>query len=78
MKWKQLLKNDDNLQFVLGTQMVDKTLMKTFYLATGALPEGYATKAAKEAKEDPEHARVEQAEGWAFYQSISNYIHEPR
>ncbi len=68
------VENDDNLQFVLGTQMVDKTLMKTFYLATGALPEGYATKAAKEAKEDPEHARVEQAEGWAFYQSISNYI----
>ncbi|WLR61531.1 hypothetical protein [Guptibacillus hwajinpoensis] len=68
------VENDDNLQFVLGTQMVDKTLMKTFYLATGALPEGYATKAAKEAKEDPEHARVEQAEGWAFYQSISNYV----
>nr|WP_211201510.1 hypothetical protein [Bacillus sp. NTK071] len=68
------VENDDNLQFVLGSQMVDKTLMKTFYLATGALPEGYATKAAKEAKEDPEHARVEQAEGWAFYQSISNYI----
>jgi len=68
------VENDDNLQFVLGTQMVDKTLMKTFYLATGALPEGYATKAAKETKEDPEHARVEQAEGWAFYQSISNYI----
>ncbi|PFG15066.1 hypothetical protein [Bacillus sp. es.036] len=68
------VENDDNLQFVLATQMVDKTLMKTFYLATGALPEGYATKAAKEAKEDPEHARVEQAEGWAFYQSISNYI----
>ena len=68
------VENDDNLQFVLATQMVDKTLMKTFYLATGALPEGYDTKAAKEAKEDPEHARVEQAEGWAFYQSISNYI----
>ena len=68
------VEEDDNLQFVLATQMVDKTLMKTFYLATGALPEGYATKAAKEAKEDPEHARVEQAEGWAFYQSISNYI----
>ncbi|MGE6203860.1 hypothetical protein [Guptibacillus hwajinpoensis] len=68
------VENDNNLQFVLATQMVDKTLMKTFYLATGALPEGYATKAAKEAKEDPEHARVEQAEGWAFYQSISNYL----
>ena len=68
------VENDDNLQFVLGTQMVDKTLMKTFYLATGALPKGYATKAAKEAKENPEHARVEQAEGWAFYQSISSYI----
>jgi hypothetical protein len=68
--------DDDKLGFELGKQVVDKTMMKTFYLASGAMPNGYASKAAKEAKEDPEHAKVEQAEGWAFYQSVSDYISE--
>jgi hypothetical protein len=65
---------DDQLAFQLGKQVVDKTLMKTFYLATAAVPNGYATKAANEAKEDAEAAKVEQAEGWAFYQSIASYL----
>jgi hypothetical protein len=65
---------DDLLGFQLGKQVVDKTLMKTFYLATGAIPNGYATKAAAEAKENPEVAKIEQAEGWAFYQSIFSYL----
>lgn len=70
---------DDQLGFQLGKQVVDKTLMKTFYFATGALPNGYATKASAEAKENPEKAKIEQAEGWAFYQSISKYLigHSP-
>ncbi|MCF6138158.1 hypothetical protein [Pseudalkalibacillus berkeleyi] len=70
----QAVENDDELAFQLGKQIVDKTLMRTFYLAVGAEPHGYATKAAKEAKEDPESARVEQAEGWAFYQSLTGYL----
>lgn len=71
---------DKQLDFMLGKQMVDKTLMKTFYLATGALPEGYATKASKVAKENPEEAKIEQAEGWAFYQSLFSYLngHAPK
>ncbi|WP_226577655.1 Vpr/Vpx protein [Halobacillus litoralis] len=68
--------DDDKLAFELGKQVVDKTMMKAFYLASGAEPHGYAFKAAKEAKEDAEHAKVEQAEGWAFYQSVSNYVSE--
>ncbi|WHY00922.1 hypothetical protein [Neobacillus sp. DY30] len=70
---------DDQLGFQLGKQVVDKTMMKTFYFATGAIPNGYATKAAAEAKENPEVAKIEQAEGWAFYQSISSYLnsHSP-
>lgn len=70
---------DDLLGFKLGKQVVDKTMMKTFYLATGAIPNGYATKAAEEAKKDEQLAKVEQAEGWAFYQSISTYLtnHSP-
>lgn len=70
----QAVENDDELAFQLGKQIVDKTLMRTFYLAVGAEPHGYATKAAKAAKEDPESARVEQAEGWAFYQSLTGYL----
>lgn len=64
----------DTLAFAFGKQIIDKTLMKTFYLATGALPYGYATKAAAEAKKNAEEAKVEQAEGWAFYQSIYPYM----
>ncbi|WP_027409529.1 hypothetical protein [Anoxybacteroides tepidamans] len=65
---------NNSLEFALAKQVVDKTLMKTFYLATGALPHGYATKAAAEAKENAEEAKVEQAEGWAFYQSLYPYM----
>jgi hypothetical protein len=65
---------DDLLAFSLGKQVVDKTLMKTFYLATGALPHGYASKAANAAKQDEKEAKIEQAEGWAFYQSVYPYM----
>ncbi|MCO0599083.1 hypothetical protein NGI46_16860 [Peribacillus butanolivorans] len=65
---------DDQVGFSLGKQVVDKTLMKTFYLATGAVPNGYATKVAEAAKKDKEEAKVEQAEGWAFYQSLFSYL----
>lgn len=64
----------DKLAFELAKQVVDKTLMKTFYLAAGALEHGYAAKAAKDAKADPKKAKVEQAEGWAFYQSLYPYL----
>ncbi|MFK2827047.1 hypothetical protein QYG89_15450 [Bacillus sp. B190/17] len=67
---------DDKLGFSLGKQVVDKTLMKTFYFATGATPNGYATKAAASAKENAEEAKIQQAEGWAFYQSIFSYLNK--
>ncbi|MFC0297688.1 hypothetical protein [Geobacillus jurassicus] len=71
---EQAVQNDDALAFALGKQVVDKTLMKTFYLASGALPHGYAAKAAAAAKENEKEAKVEQAEGWAFYQSVYPYM----
>jgi len=71
---EQAVQNDDALAFALGKQVVDKTLMKTFYLASGALPHGYAAKAAAAAKENAEEAKVAQAEGWAFYQSVYPYM----
>ncbi|WHZ02289.1 hypothetical protein QNH48_25640 [Neobacillus sp. YX16] len=76
---EKAVEGDDQLGFQLGKQVVDKTLMKTFYFATGAIPNGYATKAAAEAKENPEVAKIEQAEGWAFYQSLISYLnsHSP-
>lgn len=70
------IKNNDQLAVNLGKQVIDKTLMKTFYLATGALPNGYATKAAAEAQKDAALAKVEQAEGWAFFQSIYTYLNK--
>ncbi|WP_226673300.1 hypothetical protein [Rossellomorea aquimaris] len=71
---EKAVEEDDELGFQLGKQVVDKTLMKTFYLASGALPNGYAMKASMEAKEDAEAAKAEQAEGWAFYQSLASYL----
>lgn len=60
------------LDFSLAKQVVDKSIMKAFYLASGA-EKGYAYKveaAVKEGK-DP---KTEQAEGWAFYQSLYGYL----
>lgn len=73
---EKAIESDDKLSFQLGKQVVDKTLMKTFYFATGALPNGYATKAAAAAKENSEESKIEQAEGWAFYQSIFSYLNK--
>ena len=71
---EKAIENNDQLGFNLGKQVVDKSLMKTFYLATGALPNGYATKASNESKTDATLAKIEQAEGWAFYQSLYSYL----
>jgi hypothetical protein len=71
---KAAIEKEDKLAFGLGKQVVDKTLMKTFYLVAGAKPHGYATKLAEAAKTDAEKAKVEQAEGWAFYQSVYPYL----
>lgn len=71
---EKAVEDGDKLAFLLGKQVVDKTLMKTFYLAVGALPHGYAGKVAAEASVDAKKAKTEQAEGWAFYQSIYGYI----
>ncbi|WP_057776106.1 hypothetical protein [Cytobacillus dafuensis] len=71
---EKAIEADDQLSFLLGKQVVDKTLMKTFYLATGAIPNGYATKASEAAKTNKEEAVIEQAEGWAFYQSLFPYL----
>ncbi|UTE76551.1 hypothetical protein [Rossellomorea sp. KS-H15a] len=71
---EKAVEEDNELGFQLGKQVVDKTLMKTFYLAAGALPNGYAMKASEEAKENAEAAKAEQAEGWAFYQSLDSYL----
>lgn len=63
------------LDFLLAKQVADKTIMKTFYLAAGG-SKGYGFKiesAVKEGK-DP---KVEQAEGWAFYQSLYTYLVKP-
>jgi cell division septum initiation protein DivIVA len=73
---EKAVEDDDQLAFQLGKQVVDKTMMKTFYFATGAIPNGYATKAATAAKEGSDEAKVEQAEGWAFYQSIFPYVNK--
>lgn len=63
----------NSLQYNLARQVVDKTMMKTFYLAVGAQNIGYAYKVEKGVQEGKD-VRVEQAEGWAFFQSIIKYV----
>lgn len=64
----------DNLTFNLGKQIVDKTLMKAFYLAAGA-EKGYGYKLEKLVKEgSKDDLKAEQAEGWAFVQSLKGYL----
>ncbi|EIT87391.1 hypothetical protein A374_00415 [Fictibacillus macauensis ZFHKF-1] len=68
------VKTRDEQAFLLGKQQVEITLMKTFYYASGALPNGYATQAYKNAKTNPEAAKIKQAAGWGYFQSLFPYI----
>jgi hypothetical protein len=65
--------NPTTLSFDLARQVIDKTLMKTFYLAIASKDSGYAYKIEKGAAEGKD-VKVEQAEAWAFYQSILKYV----
>jgi len=71
---EQAADKGDNLAYNLGKQVVDKTLMKAFYLASGA-EKGYGYKVEKAAKEGKtDDAKIGQAEGWAFFQSVKAYV----
>lgn len=63
------------LDFSLAKQVADKSLMKNFYLAAGG-EKGYGYKIEKAVSEgkDP---KADQAEGWAFYQSLYAYLAKP-
>ena len=61
---------DDKLAFALGKQVVDKTIMKTFYLATGGVPHGYATKMVEAAKLMKKQKLSKQRDGHFIKQSI--------
>lgn len=63
------------LDFSLAKQVADKSLMKNFYLAVGGA-QGYAYKIEKAVKEGKD-SKAEQAEGWAFYQSLYGYLVKP-
>ncbi|MGD8191266.1 hypothetical protein ACQCN2_14905 [Brevibacillus ginsengisoli] len=70
------LEKGDNLAFNLGKQVVDKTIMKAFYLASGA-EKGYGYKLEGLVKEgSKDDLKAEQAEGWAFFQSLKGYLSE--
>ncbi|WP_018130615.1 hypothetical protein [Effusibacillus pohliae] len=60
------------LDFSLAKQVIDKSLMKAFYLAAGGA-QGYAYKIEKAVKEGKD-AKAAQAEAWAFYQSLYGYL----
>ncbi|MED0675670.1 hypothetical protein ABEV55_11455 [Aneurinibacillus thermoaerophilus] len=65
----------DKLAYNLGKQMVDKSLMKGFYLASGG-EKGYAYKIEKGVQEGEKQEKLKemQAEGWAFFQSLQGYL----
>jgi hypothetical protein len=61
------------LKLDFARQVIDKTIIKTFYLAAAGKDLGYAYKIEKGAKEGTD-VKVEQAEAWAFFQSINKYV----
>lgn len=68
------IEKGDNLAYNLGKQVVDKSIMKAFYLASGA-EKGYGYKVEKAVKEGKlEDAKIGQSEGWAFFQSLQSYL----
>lgn len=68
------IEKGDNLAFNLGKQIVDKTLMKAFYFASGA-EKGYGYKVEQAVKEgSKDDLKAKQAEGWAFFQSLKGYL----
>ena len=48
--------------------------MKTFYLATGAIPNGYATKAAAEATKDEAARKVNKQKDGLFISHYTKYL----
>ncbi|AJY77741.1 hypothetical protein VN24_14540 [Paenibacillus beijingensis] len=71
---EQAADKGDNLAYNLGKQLVDKSLMKAFYLASGA-DKGYGYKVEQAAKQPGDNdPKVGQAEGWAFFQSLKTYL----
>ena len=72
---EQASEKGDNLAYNLGRQLVDKSLMRAFYLASGA-EKGYGYAIEQAVKEGSKDAKVEQAEGWAFFQSLKTYLEE--
>ncbi|MGE5704927.1 MAG: hypothetical protein ACM32O_20555 [Clostridia bacterium] len=70
------IEKGDNLSFNLGKQIVDKTLMKAFYFASGA-EHGYGYKLEQLVKEgSKDDLKAAQAEGWAFFQALKGYLVE--
>lgn len=69
------IEDGDELGFHLARQILDKSLMKTFYLAVGARPHGYVYKMEAAVRDgDLAKAREMQVEAWSFYQSIYSYL----
>lgn len=64
----------DSLAFNLARQVIDKSVMKAVYLATGA-EQGYGYKLEKLVAEGSDKdIKAEQAEAWAYFQSLIAYL----
>jgi hypothetical protein len=75
-KLLESVEKGDILQYNITRQMLDKTLIKMFHLATIT----YAKKVPELAKTKPEDAKVGLIEGYFFYLPIYNYMsggHKP-
>lgn len=69
-KIEKAVEDGDQLAFGVAKQIVDKSLMKTYYLVAN----GQAVEAAKLAGEDSKAARAKQAAAWGAFQSLYGYV----
>jgi hypothetical protein len=69
---EKAIQSQDKLAFLLQKQAIDKTFIRVFYLAV----DHYAEETAEAVKKEPEEAKMEQLEGYAFYQAIKKSLAE--
>ncbi|TCS94315.1 hypothetical protein [Hazenella coriacea] len=67
---EKAIQSQKKLDYLLQKQIIDKSMFRVFYLSTDA----YATKVSETVKTDPAKAKVQQLEGFAFYQAIQESL----
>lgn len=67
---EKAIQSQKKLDYLLQKQIIDKSMFRVFYLSA----DSYAVKVSETVKTDPDKAKVQQLEGFAFYQAIQESL----